>query len=125
MSKIEINREGNILTIHRIRARETERDIQNIDVTELELNKIYTSYVKCRQQEEKREILYFDPVSLSLTGVGSIESEESDNDMEESFEGYAEESIVKGENELPLPALFVILSTICGNRKSSSPGTWI
>ena len=26
MSKIEINREGNILTIHRVRARETERD---------------------------------------------------------------------------------------------------
>ncbi len=109
MSKIEINREGNILTIHRIRARETERDIQNIDVTELELNKRYTSYVKCRQQEEKGEILYFDPVSLSLTGVGSIESEESDEDMEESLEGYAEEGIVKGERKFPLPALFVIL----------------
>ena len=108
MSKIEINREGNILTIHRVRARETERDSQSIDITELELNKRYTSYVKYHQ-EGKGKVLYFEPMNLSLTGVGGIETEEVENDAEEHLDGYAEEGITKGKKEFSLPALFVIV----------------
>lgn len=119
MSNIKVAREGDFLTIRCVRSRETIRDIQEIDVTELKENKRYNSYVKTHRQDTKDidKLLYFEPIILQLKSELWNQRAENnaapDGENENSVSEEESETVVSGETsgteeELP-PALFVML----------------
>lgn len=101
MSEINAALNGDILTICCKRARMTESDVHEIDITELICNKRYTSCVKSHHEHEYDEILFFQPMKIQLKENAWKTDDEPNLDMDEV--GEEEE-----DSEEILPALFVI-----------------
>lgn len=101
MSEIKVVLEGDFLIIRCERARMTERDIQEIDITELSKNKRYKSYVKSRHEHTCDEFLMCQPMKIQLKAdLWKIDTETA-NDADDTDEELE-------ETEENLPALFVM-----------------
>lgn len=60
MNQIEVSIIDNKLRICKIRKRQVERDIQEVDIAEMKLNKVYGSYVKITSENDRNKIFYFE-----------------------------------------------------------------
>lgn len=100
MSRIVASLEENILTIRRERARIVERDVQEIDIRTLKLNKKYTSKIQPKSKEHKNQIFFWQEMEIGdfeLTDEENIENVLDDSDSENLNENADENSIVGDE----------------------------
>ena len=59
MNQIEVSIIDNKLRICKIRKRQVERDIQEVDIAEMKLNKVYGSYVKITSENDRNKIFCY------------------------------------------------------------------
>ena len=78
MSKIEVNLDNNILTIHKESSRKTEKDTEKFQLSLLEIGEEYVSHLRVSKKEDRNKILFFGKVSSVI---------ESQEDEEDNIEG--------------------------------------
>ena len=59
MSKIEVNLDNDILTIHKESSRKTEKDTEKFQLSLLEIGEEYVSHLRVSKKENQNKILFF------------------------------------------------------------------
>lgn len=98
MSKIIAELNENVLTIRRKRARERARDVQEIDIRTLKVNKKYTSSIQPKSIEHKNKIIFWQ--EMEIIPLDQVEQEGLDEVDLESIEDIEapDNENVEGEN---------------------------
>ena len=74
MSKIEVNLDNDILTIHKESSRKTEKDTEKFQLSLLEIGEEYVSHLRVSKKEDQNKILFFGKVN------SVIESQKDEED---------------------------------------------
>lgn len=74
MSRIDVQLDGDLLKIECVRARQTESDIEEIDITTLQFNKRYRSVVTIHSEKEMNRLLFLQPIQEEQQGESQLQA---------------------------------------------------
>ena len=77
MSKIEVNLDNDILTIHKESSRKTEKDTEKFQLSLLEIGEEYVSHLRVSKKENQNKILFFCKVNSVIEN-----NEDEENNVE-------------------------------------------